>query len=206
MTSGITVVIPTIPGREQMLRRALASVEAQHLQPDAVVVEPDRTREGAAVTRQRGLEQVKTPWVAFLDDDDEFMPGHLLSLRAAAYWDGADFVFSWYEVVGGTDPRPGEFGLLWDHDNPRQTTVTTLVRADLAKGVGGFVDEYDTDLTSPDRHYGGEDWRLTSRVNAVGAQILHLPVKTWRWHHHASNTSGLPRRSRRISGIPSPPG
>jgi glycosyltransferase involved in cell wall biosynthesis len=76
----ITVVIPSIPSRAKMLDRALASVKAQTLRPERVVVEFDDDRLGAAATRQRGLEKVTTPWVAFLDDDDEFLPGHLYAL------------------------------------------------------------------------------------------------------------------------------
>lgn len=191
--SDISVVIPSIPPRAALLRRALASVDAQSVQPAAVVVEMDETRQGAAVTRQRGLERVTTPWAAFLDDDDEFLSTHLELLHAAALLHEVDMVYSWYHVVGGVDPRPYEATLPWNREHPRQTTVTTVVRTELALAVGGFVDEADTSLTSPDRHYAGEDWRFTQRVNEAG-KIYHLPQKTWIWHHHASNTSGLPNR------------
>ena len=191
--SDITVVIPSIPPRIALLERALASVKAQILQPAEVIVEFDEDKTGAAATRQRGLERVATPWVAFLDDDDEFMPQHLSKLLAAAYEHDADYVYSWYEVVGGLDPRPEEAQLPWDREHPRQTTVTTLVQTDLAVAVGGFVDPDDTTLNSPDRHYAGEDWRFTQRVNEAGV-IYHLPEITWRWHHHGRNTSGLPAR------------
>jgi glycosyltransferase involved in cell wall biosynthesis len=189
----ITVVIPSISPRARLLNRARASVEAQEMRPSDMVVALDLSREGAAETRQRGLEQVKTPWVAFLDDDDEFLPGHLLALSRAAHEQQADYVFSWYEVVGGTDPRPEEFGLPWDPENPRQTTITTLVRTELALEVGGFVEDGD-DLLSPDRYYAGEDWRFTKRINDAGGKIYHHPEKTWLWHHHGRNTSGLPNR------------
>jgi len=188
----ITVVIPSIPTRTHLLERALASVEAQTWQFQDVIVEFDYDRLGAAVTRQRGLEKVETPWVAFLDDDDEFKPQHLEMLSVAARAADADFVYSWYDVVGGTDPRPEVFGKVWDPNHPVQTTITTLVRTDLARDVGGFVDEDDGNLLSPDRHYAGEDWRFTKRVNDAGAKIHHLPQRTWRWHHHGHNTSGLP--------------
>lgn len=193
MRRGITVVIPTIAPRSTMLARAVASVHRQTLQPVDVIVAPDDSRAGAAATRQKGLEAVETSWVAFLDDDDEMLPGHLEVLARAAVHEHADFVFSWYNVVGGTDPRSEEFGLPWNPSQPRQTTITTLCRTDLALGVGGFVDaEEDAALTSPDRHFAGEDWRFTRRMNEVG-KIYHLPVISWLWHHHGSNTSGLPK-------------
>ena len=192
MKKGITVVIPTIPPRQPLLARAVASVNRQTLRPYDVIVCGDANRSGAAITRQAGLNLVETEWVAFLDDDDEFMPGHLEALAAAARSAGADYVYSWYEVVGGTDPRTEEFGLPWNPSQPRQTTITTLVRTGLAREVGGFLADEDEDLRSPDRHYAGEDWRFTQRMNQQG-KIYHLPVKTWLWHHHSSNTSGLPK-------------
>jgi glycosyltransferase involved in cell wall biosynthesis len=175
-----------------MLERALRSVDIQTYSQLGAIVETDTQHLGAAMTRQRGLEQVHTKWVAFLDDDDEFEPYHIESLLEHAWKTDADFVFSWYRVIGGTDPRADEFGKPWDEYNPRQTTITTLVRTELALAVGGFVDP-DDDLLSPGRQCAGEDFRFTKRINKAG-KIVHLPEKTWRWYHHSSNTSGLPTR------------
>src|SRR3954466_11334905 len=67
----VTVCVPTIPGREQLLARALASVDAQTARPRRILVVADTERRGAAWTRNRLLRQVRTSWVAWLDDDDE---------------------------------------------------------------------------------------------------------------------------------------
>ena len=45
-------------------------------------------------------------------------------------------------------------------------------------------------------HRAGEDSDLIKRMNAAGYRISHLPERTWRWHHHYGNTSGLPERRR----------
>jgi hypothetical protein len=189
----ITVVIPSIPSRAKMLDRALASVKAQTLRPERVVVEFDDDRLGAAATRQRGLEKVTTPWVAFLDDDDEFLPGPLCALFWTASLYDADYVYPWYEVVGGTDPMPQFFGQPWDPGRPHQTTITTLVRTDLAQSVG-FGGEPSPDPNGGGAVVGGEDYRFTLACNESGARIHHLPERTWLWHHHGGNTSGLARR------------
>lgn len=157
-----------------------------------MVVEQDAGREGAAVTRQRALEQVTTEWVAFLDDDDEFKPGHLSCLAAAAQETGADYVYSWYDCIGGIDPRPDVFGQPFDPCNPVQTTITTLVRTELAQEAG-FLTPGDN-LKSPDRLYAGEDWAFTQRCNELGGYIYHTPFKTWKWWHWGGNTSGMPDR------------
>lgn len=194
----VTVALATIPPRADLLQRALASAAAQTHPAAAVTIAVDLRHDGAGATRNRALQAVQTPWVAFLDDDDEFLPEHLEALLACAMETGADYVFSWYEVVGGEDPRPEFFGKPFDPASPHQTTVTTLVRTELAQRIG-----YRNvgDLHSPDRLYGGEDWRFCLDCNAAGAKIVHLPQITWRWFHHGwgqpgqpGNTSGLPTR------------
>jgi glycosyltransferase involved in cell wall biosynthesis len=79
----VTVVIPTIPGREKWLERALASVAAQTYQPFAthIVTEPkpddSYVCSRIAKARNTGLMLTETPYVAFLDDDNWWESNHL---------------------------------------------------------------------------------------------------------------------------------
>jgi hypothetical protein len=199
---GVTVVIPSIPIRQAWLQRALDSVAAQTLSEFMdvnTVVSVDRERGGAAKCRQRGLSEVETEWVAFLDDDDEFMPGHLELLLANALAFKADFVYSWFMIKDAAgreqptwDPFPANFGKPWDLKNPVQTTITTLVRTELAQSVG--FDTVPDGETGADGHRRGEDFRFTLGCQAAGGKISHLPERTWWWHHHGNNTSGIPDR------------
>jgi hypothetical protein len=198
----ITVVIPTIRPRRQMLARALDSVAAQSVRDavDLVIgVAEDTEHAGAAKTRQKALEHVATPWVAFLDDDDEMMPRHLERLLTHAIYTGADYVYSWFTIkdAAGTeqpswDPFPDNFGKPFDPLAPIQTTITTLVRTELAQAVG-FDTVPDGEVGS-DGHRRGEDHRFTLGCLAAGGSVVHLPEKTWWWWHHGANTSGMPDR------------
>ena len=94
----ITVIIPT-HNRPEELRRAIRSVYQQTLLPDELIVVDDGsmppiTRDifqgspgnlktillrnniplGASGARNRGIENATSGWIAFLDDDDEFLP------------------------------------------------------------------------------------------------------------------------------------
>lgn len=186
----VTVVIPAHPSRARsgLLTRALNSVAQQTLQPAVIHVEMDATRSGAAPTRQRGLEAVRTPWVAFLDSDDLFMPKHLKNLMKHARDTDADFVYSWFIMLGGNDPfPPTHFLNPWNPDDPIETTVTTLVRTELAQEVGFYaLDRGEVN--------SGEDRRFTLGCMEKGAKISHLVEKTWYWDHHGGNTSGLPTK------------
>lgn len=191
MTSGITVVVPALPPREALRSRAYRSIQRQLLAPEAVIVKLDHDHEGAAVTRQRGLDEVKTEFVAFLDDDDELLPIHLATLAAYQAETTADVVYPWFYVEGGTDPfpdralQPFSAALLRER---QYVPITVLARTEVLRAAGGF-------RAVPDELGAqNEDWDLWKRVLDAGGTFAHLPVRTWRWYHHPGNTSGNPER------------
>lgn len=191
--SDITVCVPSIPPRGAQLTRALASVITQQRPPTAIIVEIDHGRRGAGPTRDRALRAVSTPWVAFLDDDDELDDVHLGVLRTWADLTNADVVYSGCRV---TNPRGrviplreewGRFGQKFDAELLRRKPylpVTCLIRTELAQEAG---------FRSPERSQY-DDWEFYLRVLDTGAQFSHVPQVTWTWHHHGANTSGQPDR------------
>lgn len=195
----ISVVIPSIPPRARLRARALVSVCGQTRQPDEIVVEIDHEGAGAAHTRDKALRTATSDRVAFLDDDDELGQLHLERLEAVMDETGADLVFPWFTVIGGVDPFPQHFGRVWTKDDPTQTTITFLVKREAALAVGGFID--GDEGVDGDGHRAGEDFRFVCRLADAGYSIVHLPERTWKWHHHMApdgksigNTSGRPWR------------
>ena len=187
MKPGVTVVTPFHAQRKAngMLERAATSVRSQTVPVEHVLAE-DIHRMGAAITRAHGLALVETEWTAFLDSDDEMDPDHIERLLAHAADTAADYVYPWFRVVGGTDPFPMFYGKPFDPSAPNSTTITILVRTELAKQVGFAAD--------PTVQVAGEDFLFTKGCIAAGAKIVHLPRRSWTWHHGPQNTSGLPTR------------
>lgn len=199
----LTVVITTIPTRSARLKIAEASVDAQTLQPMETIIQSDLDRVGAPLNRDRGLERVQTKWVAFLDDDDYFYPHHLDTLYTAALENDVDIVYSWFDVQGGTDPFPQNFGKPWDPENPCQITVTILAKTDVIRRAGGYSNTSSLTKEELTRYAQGntvgEDFRMVFNANAQGARIVHVPKKTWAYCHWSENgkvgnTSGRPDR------------
>lgn len=187
----ITVVIPAHGERltNGMLAKAVGSVFEQTLPAKALIVEIDNQHLGAAETRHRGLMKVDTEWVAFLDSDDSFYPHHLYSLMDTALGRSADFVFSHPITWGGVNPFERDFGKPFDPENPRHTTITTLVRTELAQAVG-FL---DYNIPKPGhRGVSDEDWRFMTGCLNRDAKIVHCPEKTWLWNMHGRNSGGVP--------------
>lgn len=193
MTPDITVCVATIPPRAKLLRKALASIALQTLQPAVIVVEYDHDRTGAAATKNRALAKVDTKFVGFLDDDDSMYPEHLEKLRAAAEEHAADVVYSMPfipQVSGGIDPS-GMKGAPFDPAELRRRSyiqTTSLVRTKLIQSTGGFQ-------CPPGSDY--DDWGCWLALLDAGARFHHVPEQTFQWEHWGV---GTPERPGNTSG------
>lgn len=202
MTPTIGLAVPSIPVRPNELARALTSVCRQTRLPDAISVAMDYGHEGAAVTRNRAWRALgDVDFVAFLDDDDEFMPHHLELLLASALETGATLTYSWFVVCDGWDPLAikGEpaFGHPFD-DVAREEIltssnfipVTTLVRREALEAIDGFP------LTNSERwpNASNEDWGLHQDLLRAGFTFHHVAIRSWIWNWNSlggpGNTSG----------------
>lgn len=201
----VAVVIPTIPGREKLLERAVLSAHAQRRKPDQIVVERDSERTGAWAARNLALARVTTDVVAWLDDDDTFRPNHLMAcmrvLENSA--DRPDLVYPRPRMIGGLDPtaltHQGRFpvspwGLRWSAEhaahlrrNGSFIPMTHLVRTHLVQEIGGFRPGYKL----PSGRYRGEDEDYLIRLmDEAGAIFEHLDAVTWNWRVHPGHTAG----------------
>jgi glycosyltransferase involved in cell wall biosynthesis len=194
----VTFVIPTIKARKMFLRRAVNSIIAQDLKglPEpAVEIGLDRERDGAAVTRNRLLDKVRTPWVAFLDDDDFLLPDHLVSLLDAAEEHDASVVYPMCRVIGAEGEeldlssilRSGQPFSADELHKCNYIPVTSLVRTELALRARFGPPDHATDSGEQFEDYGFY-LRLLDKHNA---KFYHLPKTTWVWHHHARQTAGV---------------
>lgn len=77
----LSVVVATT-GRPT-LGRTLASITAQMVPGDELIVEYDRTGDMAATPRTRGMHAASGDYVLFMDDDDTYEPGAFDLIRAA---------------------------------------------------------------------------------------------------------------------------
>jgi len=191
----IAVVIPSLIGRHKYLSEALESIKNQKLPIDQVHVEFDMTGLGAGPTRTRAARRSTATWTTFLDDDDQFMPHHTDHLLYLAKATGADFVWSWFQVVGGTDPFPMNRGKTYTKDEPIIIPMPYMVRTDLLQAAieqtGGW--QPDPDDTG---NWFVQDAPVVNAIWDLGGKFECSHEATWLWRHHASNTSGSPKRVR----------
>jgi glycosyltransferase involved in cell wall biosynthesis len=204
MSSDVTVVIPTL-GTSPYLREAVESALAER--PAEVIVVANggaevelegvrilrRDEADRSAARNLGVEEARTPFVAFLDDDDVALPGRMERQRAAleeAWW--APLAFGRVRVVDGNGRPRDDWNRLLDRRFSRLArtgaasyedvlavqapiyTSATMVRRDAFLAVGGFDSAFDA----------YEDLDLYLRLARIG-DLLPLdgePVTTYRLH------------------------
>ena len=154
----VSIVIPVAGYHSDIAQRAINSASAQTISA-AVIVVNDQHGGGASWARNRGLEQVATDFVVFLDADDWIAPTFVE--RTLAAWQTGRYVYSdWWQ---GETPK---FAPACPFVNKTWHVVTTLLRTEDVRQHGGF----DETLT-----IGGEDSDFYLKLNTSGVCGLHLP-------------------------------
>ena len=199
-SKSIAVLTPTLPSRGEMLAEAIASVNAQTVQPVAHLIGVDHEEIGIGWMLNRLAAAADTNWLARLDDDDLLDPNHLemLSSRAA----DADVVYSWCRVAprmnGAVEPKPpavlgpGKWIPNQDFDAERLRAgnyipATTLVRKSLWTEIGGWQRAGYGVGESPASAHGTEDWDFWLRALDAGARFACVPEITWTYRYHGDN-------------------
>jgi hypothetical protein len=204
----ITVVIPSLPERSELLERAVRSVDRQSAPPAKVIVHIDHEHAGAFVARNAALAKVTTAWVAFLDDDDTFHMNHLETLIDGANQSGADLISTYPESdpPGMQDalvccykgiPVRGPVNVRWgpeqlDHLDARKgkscphcgaprgsyIMMTNLVRTELVEKIGGFPEPFS--MGDDFAGCGAEDYLFLLKLLDIGARFHHVTgCRTW---------------------------
>ena len=202
----VSVLVPSFR-RKQYLERALASVAAQEgIRPLEVIVVDDGSGDGTSelaraagarvIEKQRNeglcraradaLEAARGEWVAFLDDDDEWMPDHLATVWARrgghviVATTSISFGGSMRRLHGAATGRPevvrSPARLMFPENS--FTTSAVLVRREVLISCGGFDRNLDY----------LEDVDAWMRVLERGSGLL-APEVTCLYRHHEGQVS-----------------
>lgn len=215
-TVPVTAVIPAW-NSSAYIAEALDSVMAQTARPEQIIVVDDASSDGTAdrvaarypavelvrhtrntgpaVSRQEGVERARHAWVAFLDADDVWMPGHLATMVAlldrhpeAALAFGAIRLFGardgiWPERLAGTG-RVRDF-LAEQLQGGVIQTSTMVFRRTCFQAVDGFreIERFENG-----RRIQAEDYDLTLRL-AYRFPFVAAPEPTVRYRIHPGQSS-----------------
>lgn len=157
----VSVITATIPARAEILRtRCKPSVAAQIYTDFEHIVEMDDPPSGdwGVSARLRALKRARGEYIAYLDDDNAYVPRHLYDLMAAITVLGCDFVFSDDSRYIGNG-RP-EFGHI--------DTSTILHRRELLEKATWRRSGYAADWDLVERWLeAGATWGYTGRATMI---------------------------------------
>lgn len=235
----ISVIIPT-HNRRALLERALASVLAQTQPPAEVIIVDDGSSDGTDATvrvrfpgvryvwqpnrgvasaRNRGMQEARGEWFAFLDSDDEWRP-HKLERQRQALAGAPGFLFCHTDEIWmrrGRRVNPGRRhakvgGRVFQHCLPlcAISPSSALIHRRLIEEIGMFderlpvCEDYDLWLRICARHpvlyvdeplvikHGGHEDQLSRRYPAMDRfRIAAL--------EHIVQAPGLPPADRRAA-------
>ncbi len=219
--SSISVVIPTFD-RPELVVRAIESVLNQTVLPIEIVVVidgPDLTtketleriknpilkicmlsrRSGGSATRNTGVRQAKGEWIAFLDDDDEWLSNKLEAQLAVALSSSHPYPIVTTQVTACTPngnfcwPRkspPTEITLIGDYLFARNgffkgeglvQTSSLMIKRDLLLKFP-FTEELAT--------HQDWDWLIRiSHVTGTGIEFIREPLTVWYTEENRTSTS-----------------
>ena len=169
MDTEVSVITPSIPGREWVLDRNKSTVKYQTYKNVTHLYDVDVDRRGPAWMRNRLVERSDTEWISFLDDDDTMHINHL-ELHMP-FTEEYDVIFSWGQIVhkgGGAavfDSSYNPHKILRGHNT---IPVTATVNRSFFDRVGGF--------SETERF---EDWFLWKSLILKGARFKCIEQVTW---------------------------
>lgn len=199
----VTLITPSLTGRERMLAETARSVEAQTVPCEHLwMVDGDRL--GPAPIRNKMLAEVDTELVGFVDDDDVLEPQHVELCVAALRESGACVAYPWFrfnhprawwplgeflQIQRPDGSKVHAFGQAFDPaalEHNSYIPVTVIARTECLRKVGGFPIPESAEWP----HDTAEEWGLWRRLVADGHTFVHLPAITWEYRVHGGNTSG----------------
>ncbi len=209
----VSIIIPTY-GRLCFLKRALTSLQSAGNEAEVVIVDDcstDGTRDylsslsrenpnfvcmyndsnkGVNFSRNRAIERASGNWVAFLDDDDEFLPGALDVIRAKLPEMPENFNVAFFNSVidFGAEKVEGGFQFERDEQFHDPTYEETMAKYGL---VGDNKPVFRKSLFSDKRHLfpasvnGFESYTIDA-IARDGKGIRYFKEKTTLVHYDNS--------------------
>lgn len=210
-------VVITTYNRPDYLLHSLQSVLDQTLQPKEIIVIDDNSSAdysdvlskfndpklryikqsvsgGANVARNKGVTEAKYELVAFLDDDDIWLP-HYLQEHKKRYDDGADAVVSGFKHLGN------ETKLKVNKDT--EVTKYSLIRGNHYCGMSGFSAKREllNEELFDETLNNGQDWDMYVRLYERDVPFFNIDQPIFLYRFQNEDGIGVKVRKMRPSDI-----
>jgi glycosyltransferase involved in cell wall biosynthesis len=202
----VTVVVPTY-NRPKRLQKAIDSIRNQNYRPLEIIAVDDHSsnqyaadlaaeidqdditirvhrhseNKGASAARNTGINTANGDYIAFLDDDDEWMSEKIERQVSELENTESDIASCWIQRVGPDGRHRASHTPEIDGDiierlllgNVTGTTSSVIIKTDLCRYIGGF----DTSLPR------WNDWDFALRATKYGDMVIvpEVLVRQYNW-------------------------
>ncbi|MDO6567496.1 glycosyltransferase family 2 protein [Alteromonas sp. 1_MG-2023] len=149
---------------------------------------------GANKARNLGVEYASGDVIAFLDDDDIWLPEYLATL-SELYQKGADAVVSGFKQLGKEDV------IVINKDT--SVTKSSLLRGNTYCGMSGFSAKRDLLIKSQfdEALNNGQDWDMYVRLFQQGVSFINVPKPIFLYRFQNEDGIGAKVRKMKIENI-----
>jgi hypothetical protein len=171
--------------RQLASERAVASVERQRMQPAECITVHG---ESLASARNEAARRATSPWLCFLDADDELHPRFLHAISRQMR-DGVGLLNPAVQTVmpNGRNKPPRVFKPK-DLSGGNFLVLGTVVRTELFFEAGGFEEKWEA----------WEDWQMWRKVVALGGKIQSVPQAIYRYYWRADSRNNTVDRPKEL--------
>jgi glycosyltransferase involved in cell wall biosynthesis len=212
--SPIISIILTTYNRPQLLQRAIDSVLAQTFKDWELIIVDDHSDIKPPITLPDGEDRVipiRLPWntgfhirpknvgimcshgkyIAYLEDDNVYLPNHLEVLYEAIKNNKADVVYG-DRIYKSTIPNEKRFmgKMSFDYDLKRINQGNYVDTSDIMHTIQAINDVGYWDIFWERK----PDWLLMTRFGKAGMRIKHAPetITEYWWHNDPQGNIGTP--------------
>ncbi|MDO6527446.1 glycosyltransferase family A protein [Motilimonas sp. 1_MG-2023] len=213
----ISVVIPTYK-RPDLLKRLLTSISQQSVQPEEVIIVDDcsgmtleysevinefstilanlkyfslESNSGASTARNKGIYESTQPWIALVDDDDEWLPEKLAEqkkLITQSTDEKLGLVYTWTEAQG-VGEQASYTSCISVKGDARKALLTTnfIMSASVMVKREAIIEVNCFDVALP----SCQDWDMWIRICLAGYHIDVVEKILTIHHRHGGESIGL---------------
>lgn len=213
----ISVVIPTYK-RPDLLKRLLTSISKQSEQPEEVIVVDDcsgmaleygevisefstilanlkyfclESNSGAPTARNKGIHESSQPWIALVDDDDEWLPEKLAEqkkLITQSTDEQLGLVYTWTEAQGVGEQASYTSSISVKGDAIKALLTTNFIMsASVMVKRKALIEAGCFDIELP----SCQDWDMWIRICLAGYHIDVVEKILTIYHRHGGESIGL---------------
>jgi len=184
--SDVDVIIPTIPGREEYLKRAEDSVRAQEYKAWNICGSYDMDGGQRSRARNRAINGGESKYICYLDDDDWYYPHHIRTLVDYLEATGSAAAYTLAHKVPESDEMKvnGPIKVEWHQRAPNNPlrgnwtpTLCVMHRRDCLDKVGMWDEQLDV----------LEDWSMWIRLHReFGMHLIPQITCAYSWRTSAT--------------------